>query len=67
MQPEFCSRGETTLFFQETTERETYNKDAFSLRDEIGTYPNIEVEVEGKINHHSSLYHIVSKTKIKTY
>ena len=41
------------------------NKDAFGLRDEMGTCPNIEIE--SQICHHSSLDHIMSKRKIKTY
>ena len=36
-------------------------KEAFSLRDEIGTFPNIEVEID------FSLGHITSKKKIKIY
>ena len=33
-------------------------KDAFSLRDEIGTCPNIEVEIDAlQTNHHSLLDH----------
>ena len=32
-------------------------KEAFSLRDEIDTCPNIEVEIELQINHHSFLDH----------
>ena len=30
-------------------------KEAFSLRDEIGTCPNIEVEIEVTENHHALL------------
>ena len=34
-------------------------KDAFSLRDEIGTCPNIEVDIEVTEGHHSLLDHIM--------
>ena len=34
-------------------------KDTFSLRYEVGTFPNIEVEIDVKTNHHSSLCHIM--------
>ena len=34
-------------------------KEAFSLRDEIGTYPNKEVEIEVTDKSHSSLDHIM--------
>ena len=35
-------------------------KDAFSLRDKIGTCPNIEVEIESHwTGHHSLLDHIM--------
>ena len=32
-------------------------REAFSLRDEIGMCPNIEVEIEVTTNHHFSLDH----------
>ena len=34
-------------------------KEPFSLRDEIGTCPNIEVEIEVTDSHHSLLDHIM--------
>ena len=40
-------------------------KDAFSLRDEIGTCPNIEVEIDITDKSPFSLDHIMSKRKIK--
>ena len=40
-------------------------KDAFSLRDEIGTCPNIEVEIDVKVSEHFSLDHIMLRKKIK--
>ena len=40
-------------------------KDAFSLRDETGTCPHIEVEIDVTDNHHSSLGHIMLRKKIK--
>ena len=41
-------------------------KKAFSLIDEIGTCPNIEVETDvTDIIHDFSLYHIMYKRKIK--
>ena len=42
-------------------------KDTFSLGDEIGTCPNIEVEIDVTDNHHSSLDHIMLGRKIKIY
>ena len=42
-------------------------KDAFSLRDEIGTWSNIEVEIMLQINQHSLQGHIMLRRKIKTY
>ena len=32
-------------------------KEAFSLRDEIGLCPNMEIELELSLNHHSSSEH----------
>ena len=40
-------------------------KEAFSLRDEIGTCPNIEVGIDVMENVHSLLYHISLWKKIR--
>ena len=40
-------------------------KDAFSLRDEIGTCPNIEVEIDVMDKFHFSLAHTMLKRKIR--
>ena len=42
-------------------------KDAFSLRDEMGTCPNIEVEIDVIDKLPFLLGHIMSKKKTKTY
>ena len=42
-------------------------KDAFSLRDEIGTCPNIEVEIDVTDKSPLLLDHTMSKKKIRTY
>ena len=41
-------------------------KDTFSLRDEIGTCPNIEVEIDVMDKTHSLLDHIMQKKDKKT-
>ena len=42
------------------------HKNTFSLRDGIGTCPNIEVEIDvTSISHHSLLGHIMLRKKIK--
>ena len=40
-------------------------KDSFNLRDEIGSCPDIEVEIDVTDNLHFLLEHIVLKKKIK--
>ena len=42
-------------------------KDAFSLRDEIGIYSNIEVEIDVTDETPFLLYHIMLKKKIKLF
>ena len=42
-------------------------KDAFSLRDEIDTYPNIEVEIDVTDKSPFSLDHITSRKKTKRF
>ena len=42
-------------------------RDAFSLRDEIGTCPSIEVEIDVTDKSPFSLGHIMSKKKIRIY
>ena len=42
-------------------------KDAFSLGDEVGTCPNIEVEIDVTEKLHSSLDHITSGKKTKRF
>ena len=42
-------------------------KDAFSLRDEIGTYLNIEVEIDVTDKSPFLLDHIMLRKKIKLY
>ena len=42
-------------------------KDTFSLRDEIGKCPNIDVEIDVMDRLHSLLDYIMSKRKIKLY
>ena len=40
-------------------------REAFSLRDEIGTCPNIEIDKMSQTKHHFLLDHIMSGKKIK--
>ena len=42
-------------------------KDTFSLRDELGTCPNIEVEIDVTDNSLFPLGHIMLRWKIKIY
>ena len=42
-------------------------KDAFSLRDEIGSCPNIEAEIDLTDKTHSSSEHSMQRRKIKTF
>ena len=42
-------------------------KDAFSLRDEIGMCPNIEVEIDVTDKTHSSSDHFMQRKKIKHF
>ena len=40
-------------------------KEAFSLRDEIGTCPYIDIGIDMTKNHHSLLDHIMLERKIR--